>query len=119
MATIVREDVTPTLIPNTTMTRMLVDGAPKSYQITPIDGYILHDKARDWYDTDPETGLDYPEPTRGYTVGMASCALGYNFDTTVTIDGYTAYGSREFFARPASEVPADQIFGVPTDTEIA
>lgn len=24
---------------------------------------------------------------------------------------FTAYGSRAFFARPASEVPADQIYG--------
>lgn len=61
---------------------------------------------------------------QGNPVRVVKC--GYNYDfTPVTVTDengvtHTGYGSREFFARPQSEVPADQIFTLPgNDHEIA
>lgn len=103
----VYEDVIPSLIPNTTMQRSVVDGTPRVYRIRPIDGYVLHDNALDYFDIDDVTVI------RGYDSGGASCHVSYDFTPTAVIDGYEALGSREFFARPESEVPSDQIFSVP------
>ena len=104
----------PTYIPNTTMQkRVEVDdngnetGVIKSYRITPVDGYVLHDNARDWEEEDPET-LEMVTKL-GYTTGTASC--GGNYDFTAN--------PREFYAVPADSVPADQIFGgVNNDHEV-
>ena len=109
MADILTE-VNPSLIENTTMVLREVDGNPRVYRITPIEGYVLHDKGRDWTYIDPDTMEETAR--RGYTTGTASCAASYDFSATTLIDGYTAYGSREFFARPVTEVPSDQIFGI-------
>lgn len=117
MATIY-ENVTPTLIPNTTMQRVIRDGVHKQYYIYPNEGYVLHDNASDYTDIDPDTGEEITVLT--YYTGMCSCGKNYDFDNTIVIDGYTAYGSREFFARPATEVPDpdNQIFGgVTTEPE--
>lgn len=109
MATITYEDVIPTLIPNTTMCKSFRDGVPSGYWITPVDGYVLHVAGRGWTDIDPDTGEEIL--MRGYTTGASTCGASYDFTVTTVIDGYTAYGEDEFFARPASEVPTDQIFG--------
>ena len=105
---IVYTDITP-IIPNTTMQKMTVNGVDRQYKISPISGYVLHGKTRDWIDVDPETG----EETfyRGYGRGDSTVAISYDFDNTIEIEGYTAYGAREIFARPESEVPDNQIFG--------
>ena len=108
---VIKQEVNPTLIPNTTMVLGVVNGVPRAYEITPNEGYVLHDSARDWYETD-DPANEVGVLTRGYTTGTASCAASYDFNTVTMIDGYTAVGSREFFARPASEVPDNQIFGV-------
>lgn len=101
MPVITYEDVNPTLIENTTMRGVLRDGELRSYSITPNAGYVLHDNARDeiWYDEDTmeETLL------LGYTRGMATCLANYDFDEN----------PREFYAVLETEVPADQIFGLP------
>ena len=116
MAT-VREEINPTLIPNTIMHKRIYNGVHNGYTVKPISGYVLHDQARDWTDTDMDTMEDVLY--RGYTRGEASFGVNYDFDNTTIIDGYTAYGSREFFARPESEAPADQIFGgVGNDHEV-
>ena len=99
MAVITYEDVNPTLIENTTMRKSFLDGVHRTFVITPVDGYVLHDKARDWTDIDPITGEEVLY--RGYTTGTASCAASYDFTAN----------PREFYAVPESEVPADQIFG--------
>lgn len=109
---IVYEDVIPSLIPNTTTKVSLVDGNPSTYRITPVAGYVLHDKARDWY-VDPDA--EVLEVIRGYTRGTASCHVSYDLTPTAVIDGYDALGTREFFARPESEVPSDQIFSAPNN----
>ena len=104
-------------IANATVTEKWRNGVFYGYAIAPNDGYILHDKVRDWEDI---VNFDTMETVlkRGYTTGDATCGASYDFAVTTTIDGYTAYGDREFFARPASEVPGDQIFGVGNDHEV-
>ena len=115
MATITREEIT-TIIPNTTMKKVYFDGTLRVFEITPNDGYVLHDSGYDINIYDEETGEPTGEVLLGYRPSMASC--GYNYDFTPvemqTDDGQTvtAYGSRKFFAKLASEVPGDQIFGV-------
>lgn len=96
--TITYEDVTPTLIPNTTMQKGVVDGVHRNYIIRPVDGYVLHDKGRDWTVEDEETGEEIV--VRGYTSGQASCGANYDFTAN----------PREFWAELESDVPADQIF---------
>lgn len=106
MATITYEDVVPSLIENATMKKMLSDGVHRTYNITPNEGYVLHDATYDdYFDID---GNELAEPRLGYRRTTASCAASYNFTAN----------PREFYTVPESEVPADQIFGVPTDTEI-
>lgn len=115
MAVYTYEDVIPTLIPNTTMQKTLRDGVHRSYVIEPIDGYVLHDAATNEEEINPDT----LEPTGRiifrYASGSASCGASYDFTPVQVTDEngveHTAYGTREFFARPASEVPADQIYG--------
>lgn len=108
------ELVEPTLIANTTMKKYINSaGVFKQYLIYPNEGYVLHDNAGSW--TDPNTNVHY----EAYYSGSCSCGANYDFANTTTIDGYTAHGPREFFARPASEVPDNQIFGLtPSEPEV-
>ena len=78
------------------------------YNIAPIEGYVLHNSTRDWEDENLETG----EKTfhRGYSKSSSGVGLNYDFDNTTEIDGYTAYGVNEIFARPIKEVSEKQIF---------
>ena len=89
------------------------------YDIAPNDGYVLHDRAGGWDDIDPVT-LE-PVFYRAYYRGSCGCGPNYDFTPAqITLDNgttVTAYGSREFFAIPESEVPADQVFGVTNDHE--
>lgn len=98
------EPVIPSLIENTTMTKYInASGVFRAYNITPNEGYVLHDNAGNW--TDFETGIEY----EAYFTGTCSCAPTYDFEAN----------PREFYAVPASEVPADQIFGgVNNDHEV-
>ena len=94
------EPVTPSLIENTTMVKNFRDGVATTYYITPIHGYVLHDKAADWEDVDPDTG-EVITVNRGYKRGMSSCGANYDF----------VANPREFYAVPEDSVPADNIFG--------
>lgn len=109
MATITYEDVIPSIIPNTTMIRGLVDGVHRNYRITPNEGYVLHNKFRDYEDADGNAHL-------GYTKITISCAANYDFSPVTVTDEYggtfIGYGVNEYAARPESDVPANQIFGV-------
>lgn len=111
MATFV--EINPSLIPNTVMRQRMDEatGEPMTYRIKPIEGYVLHDKQLEFPEIDMETGFETGVTYRGYSASEISCWHNYDFTNTTTIDGYTAYGSREFFARPESEVPSNQIFG--------
>ena len=94
----VYEDMT-TLIANTTMQKVYVDGEHRVYTITPVSGYVLHDKARDWEEMDMETGEMITK--LGYTPGLASCGASYDFTAN----------PREFYSVLQSGVTADQVFG--------
>lgn len=98
MAIITYEEVTPTLIPNTTMVKTLRDGVHKQYNITPVYGYVLHNNVRDWTQIDEEAG----EETfyRGYSTSYSSVPASYDFNENPS----------EFYAVPADSVPAEQIF---------
>ena len=104
--TITYEDVVPTLIPNTTMQKGLLNGEHKIYNIYPNDGYVLHDKENDFVGNDPETGEEIKE--LWYASRMASCGANYDFSpVTVTDENgvtFVAYGEREFFVRSKDEV---------------
>ena len=121
--TISYEDVTPSLIPNTTMRKMLIDGVHKTYHIYPIANYVLHDNTLDFEEYDEITmqviGTKFGYSPSGF---YKSCGANYDFTAhTVTDENgntYTAYGNRDFFAVPESDVPADQIFGVGNDHEV-
>ena len=109
------EDLAQTLIPNTTMQKMLTDGVHKAYRIKPIANYVLHDNTMDFDELDENT----MEETRKFGYSPSSvyvtCGANYDFSTHTVTDErgntYTAYGNRDFFAIPESDVPADQIFG--------
>lgn len=104
---VTREDLIPSLIENTTMQKVFLDGVHRQYSIQAIDGYVLHDSRLDWEDTDPET-LE-PVFKQGYTRLPKTVAASYDFDAN----------PYEFYAVPEGEVPADQIFGgVQPDHEI-
>lgn len=102
------ENVIPSLIENTTMQKRLRDGVHLVYTIKANEGYILHDKSLDWYETDPETmeQVFY----RGYSRGTKTCAANYDF----------VANPREFYAVPDNgDIPDNQIFGgVNNDHEV-
>lgn len=115
MATIVTyEDVTPSFIENTIMRKKLLNGVHKVYTIQAVDGYVLHDTSLDWEVRDPYTDQLISE-NLGYTEAEVSVSASYDFATTevIAVNGQTvtAYGSREIYAIPSSEVPSEQIFG--------
>lgn len=95
MAVITYETVNPSLIENTTMRKLLADGVHRTYNITPIDGYVLHDNAGNWSEFDEITGEEIVK--QAFYVGTCSCAASYNFATN----------PREFYAVPADGVPAN------------
>lgn len=95
------EDLIPTLIENTTMQKVFIDGVHSNYRITPIEGYVLHDKGMDDVVIDPVTMMPTDEVLPGFRTATASCPASYDF----------ADNPREFYAVLASEVPADRIFG--------
>lgn len=96
------EDLIPTLIPNTTMQKGINgEGVHKTYRITPVEGYVLHDKNYDVPVLDPVTNEETGEVVLGYRTSTASCGASYDF----------VANPREFYTLPQSDVPADQIFG--------
>lgn len=114
MFVITKEDVTPSLIPNTSMQKVFRDGVHQGYYVTPAEGYVLHDKAGDY--EDPET-LEYHA-----TFATGSCGCSANYDFTPVETSYvdrngntvlvTAYGAgREFYAVAAESPSEDEIYG--------
>ena len=96
-------DVIPTLIENTTMQKLIVDGnKERVYYIEPNEGYVLHDINYDKYLEFDEEGNPIGDPILGYRTSQASCAINYDFTENL----------RQFYAVLASDVPPDQIFGV-------
>lgn len=97
-----------TLIPNATMKKRYVDGVFKSYNITPNEGYVLFDTARDYSEVEKSVDdngneIEIDVHRKGYGKGMSSCGYDYEFTPVqIEINGnaVTAYGSREFAAVP-------------------
>ena len=108
MAVWTYEDVTPSLIENTTMQKGFSDGVHRVYVITPCEGYVLHDVVLDSYVEYDEEGNGIGEPILGYT--PASKRIGANYDFVTN--------PKEFYAVLASSVPADQIYGGGDDHEV-
>lgn len=98
MATVTYEEITPTLIPNTTVEKMFRDGVHRQHRITPDDGYVLHNNVRDWTRQDEETGEEILY--RGYSTVHSSVPANYDFSEN----------PNELYAVPADSVPAEQIF---------
>lgn len=96
-------------IPNTLIERGLRDGEHKLYRLTPNEGYVLHDAANDEIIIYPDT----LEETKHlwYVSGDTTCGANYDFSpVTVTDENgvtFTAYGEREFFAKPKNEVKTE------------
>ena len=116
MATWTYETMATPIIPNTIMEKGYADGTHKIYRIKPIANYVLHDNTLDIPEINEETmeeTIKFGYSPYGF---YKSCGANYDFTThTVTDENgntYTAYGNRDFFAVPESDVPADQIFGV-------
>lgn len=105
MATYTYEDVTPSLIENTTMRKLFIDGVHKTYNITPNEGYVLHDNYLDSEALDPDTYEPTGEIILGFYAGMRSVRYDYDFTAN----------PREFYAVLESEVPEGaEIFNVPS-----
>lgn len=100
-------------MPEILNTTIEVNSLGTQYVITPAEGYALHSKNRDWEETDEITGETVLH--RGYSTHSASCRLDYDFDTTTVIDGYTAHGPKEYFARPISDIDGEtnHVFNLP------
>jgi hypothetical protein len=107
------EPITPSYVPNTIMRKYINDNSGEviALRIKPIDGYLLHLKDLDIPEYDETLMEETGVILRGYSAAERSCGVNYDWENTTVIDGYTAYGSREFFARPIDEVPENQIFG--------
>ena len=105
-----------TLLENTTMQKVFINEVHKQYYITPNDGYVLHDNSYDSYEEYDENGNGIGEPILGYRTSTASCGVR---QLVVDDNGNIVTNYYEFYAVPASSVPADQIFGdVTPDTEV-
>jgi hypothetical protein len=103
---ITRENMT-TLLENTTMQKVFINGVHKKYEITPNEGYVLHDNSYDHYVEFDENGNGIGEVILGYRTSTASCTIA-QFNSNYY----------EFYAVPRSEVPENQIFGTGNNHEI-
>ena len=97
-----------TLIPNTTMSKRVLNGVDKYYIIKPNEGYVLHDKAADQETREGKLVCRYSS-------GSASCGINYDFTPVAVSDenggSFIAYGEqRAFYARRKTEVNADHIY---------
>ena len=124
-----------TIVPNATMHKGYLNGVHKTYSIAPNLGYVMHDSSYDTYDYVPvldESGepvydeFGNPVTTEVLKLGYRpiEASVGWNYDwTTIEMldeagNTVTAYGMYQFYCKLATDVPADQIFGVTTTLEI-
>ncbi len=96
------------IIPNAVMRKRLSNGVLRSYLIRPAEGYLLHYNSYDVPVLDENDNIVDGEFVLGYRSTEGS--VGYNYDFTPvemqdeTGATVTAYGSRQFFCKPISEV---------------
>lgn len=85
---LVKEPITPSLIANTSMVKGILNGVHETYEITPNENYVLHDKGMDEEVFDPNTLQPTGEIKLGFRRSTATCAANYDFATN----------PREFYA---------------------
>lgn len=99
-------DVIPTLLENTTMTKRVTDGVDKTYQITPNEGYLLHDNRAD-------------EPNYDEEGNVVSVTLRYKSSTSTCTIAQFNNNTFDIYAVPEDSVPADSILNEPeSDHEV-
>ena len=77
---VIREDLTPSLIPNTSMQKIFVDGVHTQYGIKANEGYVLHDKDLNKYRFDYETETLTDEIILGFYDGTRTVRHDYDFE---------------------------------------
>jgi hypothetical protein len=76
---VTKEDLIPSLIPNTSMQKIFVDGVHTQYGIKANKGYVLHDKDLDEYRFDFETETLTDEIILGFYDGIRTVRFDYDF----------------------------------------
>lgn len=116
--TVTREDLIPTLIPNTTMQKIFIDGVHKQYSIKPYEGYVLHDNRADEEVTDPDTHELTGDVVLRYSTGEKTVRHDYDFNLIVPdiiqdANGNTVsvnkIGMYKQFTIPKELVPKEQL----------
>lgn len=94
------EIVKPSPIPNATVAKVYNNSEFIIYQISPNNGFVLHDKEKDKVQTNPATGERYT--VVGYTRSSIQCDFNYDFmPKFIDIDGgFVGYGMREIWCKP-------------------
>lgn len=125
---VVREPMEITLIPNTRMNKMIVNGIHNGYEIQAVEGYVLHDNRIDSTDYDE---LDNATIIPRFKLGSTTVPASYDFDnvtngtfTYTDENGMTVsipvemVGMYEFYTLPVDVVPTDQTCEVEIKPEV-
>lgn len=121
---VIREPMETTLIPNTTMNKMIVNGVHNGYEIQAVNGYVLHDNRINGLD-------DFDNVVPRFKYGATTVPVSYDFDN-VTNGAFTytdengmdvtvpveMIGEYEFYTLPVSVVPEDQTCEVESKPEV-
>lgn len=104
-------DTTP-IIPNTTMEIYTnLNGVDANYKITPITGYVMHNKGRDRITYDSNGNI--VSKTLGFTGAPTTCRINYDFTThEIQLDNgetVTVYGENEYFTVLAEDLPEEGV----------
>lgn len=104
-------DVEP-IIPNTTMRKYINNsGREISYNITPNEGYVLHDNDYNFPVVDEETMQEIGTGL-GYTRTTVSVALSYDFSTHQMLDEsdnvVVAYGDRNLYTKKDNAIETEE-----------
>ena len=98
------------LIPNATVEL----NSFSRYEITPNEGYVMHDKNYDIPIFDENT-MEVTDYMLGYRPTTASIHINRDLSAREMLDEagntVTAYTEREFFCKLITDVPENQIFG--------
>lgn len=103
---------TVTIVPNTTMEIYSnASGVDTQYRITPLAGYILHNKVRDRVTYDNQGNI--VSKTLGFTTAGTTVHISYDFTTHELIlangETVTVYGEKEYFTVPIEDLPEEGV----------
>ncbi len=98
---------TTPIIPNTTMQIFSnTNGDDTAYKITPVAGYVIHNKVRDRIEYDGNGNII--SKTLGFVPAPTTCSINYDFTThelqLENGETVTVYGEKEYFTMPESEM---------------